>query len=129
MVHKMQSLLKNCYTYKTMYNLGNVIGNNKKINNKWLACIVIIINGAIIDNYIFIHHYTWMVYRFSTWNVDNEKCCIHNVTYAFDKTLPTNKFIFSAKLKNIVQYLKVKKKSTFLLFLKKCGNDFFSFNG
>lgn len=31
MVHKMQSLLMNCYTYKTMYNLGNVIGNKKKI--------------------------------------------------------------------------------------------------
>lgn len=57
MVHKMQSLLMNCYTYMTMYNLGNVIGNKKNKNNKWLACIVIN-NGAIIDSYIFIHHYT-----------------------------------------------------------------------
>lgn len=49
------------------------------------------------------------------------------ITYAFDKTFPTDEFIFSA-LTIYILYLKVKKKNLhffFWLFLKNCGNDFF----
>lgn len=49
------------------------------------------------------------------------------ITYAFDKTFPTDEFIFSALTNIYILYLKVKKKINifFLLFLKNCGNDFF----
>lgn len=48
------------------------------------------------------------------------------ITYAFDKTFPTDEFIFSALTNIYILYLKVKKNQLFfLLFLKNCGNDFF----
>lgn len=48
------------------------------------------------------------------------------ITYAFDKTFPTDEFIFSALTNIYILYLKVKKINIFfLLFLKNCGNDFF----
>lgn len=50
------------------------------------------------------------------------------ITYAFDKTFPTDEFIFSALTNIYILYLKVKKNQLFfLLFLKNCGDVFFFF--
>lgn len=57
-----------------------------------------------------------MGYWFSTWNVDKWKNTAF-ITYAFDKTVPTNdhEFIF----------LKMEKKIFFHNFFLKSGNEFF----
>lgn len=49
------------------------------------------------------------------------------ITYAFDKTFPTDEFIFSALTNIYILYLKVKKKSTFFFcyFLKIVAMIFF----